>query len=109
MNTGRMFVNHATWTTPDLPFGCIKNSGYEREISSVGIQASVNKKLVPVASINAPASASLFSRRGNQCRAARRVVESSPPCGENVHRFQRKKKQKNVKDAIRTYPADRTG
>jgi succinate-semialdehyde dehydrogenase/glutarate-semialdehyde dehydrogenase len=55
VNTGMMFVNHPTWTTPDLPFGGIKNSGYGRELSSMGIQEFVNKKLVRVASIDAPA------------------------------------------------------
>ena len=53
--TGMMFVNHPTWTTADLPFGGIKHSGYGRELSSMGIQEFVNKKLVRVASINAPA------------------------------------------------------
>jgi succinate-semialdehyde dehydrogenase / glutarate-semialdehyde dehydrogenase len=55
IDTGMMFVNHPTWTTPDLPFGGIKNSGYGRELSSMGIQEFVNKKLVRVASIDAPA------------------------------------------------------
>jgi succinate-semialdehyde dehydrogenase/glutarate-semialdehyde dehydrogenase len=55
VDTGMMFVNHPTWTTADLPFGGIKNSGYGRELSSVGIQEFVNKKLVRVASIDAPA------------------------------------------------------
>ena len=55
VDTGMMFVNHPTWTTPDLPFGGIKNSGYGRELSSMGIQEFVNKKLVRVASIDAPA------------------------------------------------------
>ena len=55
IDTGTVFVNHPTWTTPDLPFGGIKDSGYGREISSMGIQESVNKKLVRVASIDAPA------------------------------------------------------
>jgi succinate-semialdehyde dehydrogenase/glutarate-semialdehyde dehydrogenase len=53
--TGMVFINHPTWTTADLPFGGIKNSGYGRELSSMGIQEFVNKKLVRVASINAPA------------------------------------------------------
>ncbi len=55
IETGMMFVNHPTWTTPDLPFGGIKNSGYGRELSSRGIQEFVNKKLVRVASIDAAA------------------------------------------------------
>jgi succinate-semialdehyde dehydrogenase/glutarate-semialdehyde dehydrogenase len=55
VDTGMMFVNHPTWTTPDLPFGGIKNSGYGRELSSMGIQEFVNKKLVRVDSIDAPA------------------------------------------------------
>ncbi|WP_347986428.1 NAD-dependent succinate-semialdehyde dehydrogenase [Methylomonas sp. AM2-LC] len=53
VETGMMFINQPTWTTPDLPFGGIKNSGYGRELSSVGIQEFVNKKLVRVASIDA--------------------------------------------------------
>ena len=55
VDTGMMFVNHPTWTAPDLPFGGIKNSGYGRELSSLGIQEFVNKKLVRVDSIDAPA------------------------------------------------------
>jgi len=55
VDTGMVFVNHPTWTTADLPFGGIKNSGYGRELSSMGIQEFVNKKLVRVASIDAPA------------------------------------------------------
>nr|WP_198984568.1 NAD-dependent succinate-semialdehyde dehydrogenase [Herbaspirillum sp. ASV7] len=55
INTGMVFINHPTWTTPDLPFGGIKNSGYGRELSSTGIQEFVNKKLVRTASIDAPA------------------------------------------------------
>ncbi|MEO7714823.1 MAG: NAD-dependent succinate-semialdehyde dehydrogenase [Capsulimonas sp.] len=55
IDTGMMFINHPTWTAPDLPFGGVKNSGYGRELSSMGIQEFVNKKLVRVASIDAPA------------------------------------------------------
>ena len=55
IETGMVFINHPTWTMPDLPFGGIKNSGYGRELSSLGIQEFVNKKLVRVEAIDAPA------------------------------------------------------
>jgi len=55
IETGMVFVNHPTWTAPDLPFGGIKNSGYGRELSSMGIQEFVNKKLIRVAPIDSPA------------------------------------------------------
>ena len=56
VETGMMFVNHPTWTTADLPFGGVKNSGYGRELSSLGIQEFVNKKLVRVAPIDSKAA-----------------------------------------------------
>jgi len=55
INTGMVFVNHPTWTAPDLPFGGVMNSGYGRELSSLGIQEFVNKKLVRTISIDAAA------------------------------------------------------
>jgi len=55
IDTGMVFINHPTWTASDLPFGGIKNSGYGRELSSLGIQEFVNKKLVRVESIEAAA------------------------------------------------------
>lgn len=55
IDTGMMFVNHPTWTAADLPFGGIKNSGYGRELSRMGIQEFVNKKLIRVAAIDAAA------------------------------------------------------
>ena len=48
-----VFVNHPTWTAPDLPFGGIKRSGYGRELSFLGIQEFVKKKLICVAGIDA--------------------------------------------------------
>ena len=54
IETGMVFVNHPTWTAPELPFGGIKNSGYGRELSSLGIQEFINKKLVCVVPISAP-------------------------------------------------------
>jgi len=55
INTGMVFINHPTWTAPDLPFGGVMNSGYGRELSSLGIQEFVNKKLVRTISIDAAA------------------------------------------------------
>ncbi len=55
IETGMVFINHPTWTAPDLPFGGIKLSGYGCELSSLGIQEFVNKKLIRVSDINAPA------------------------------------------------------
>ena len=55
IDTGMVFVNHPTWTAADLPFGGIKNSGYGRELSRMGIQEFVNKKLIRTESIDSPA------------------------------------------------------
>lgn len=55
ISTGMVYVNHPTWTRPDLPFGGIKRSGYGRELAMMGIEEFVNKKLINVVPIDAPA------------------------------------------------------
>ena len=46
IETGMVFVNYPFISAPDLPFGGIKRSGYGKELSSLGIQEFVNKKLI---------------------------------------------------------------
>jgi len=54
VNTGMMWINHPTGTGPELHFGGIKRSGYGRELSCLGIQEFVNKKLIRVTEIDEP-------------------------------------------------------
>lgn len=48
IETGMVFINSASDTAPELPFGGIKRSGYGRELSDLGIKEFVNQKLVVV-------------------------------------------------------------
>ena len=54
IESGMVFVNHPTWTAPELPFGGIKRSGYGRELSELGFGEFVNRRLINVSPVGAP-------------------------------------------------------
>ncbi|ADD67844.1 Aldehyde Dehydrogenase [Denitrovibrio acetiphilus DSM 12809] len=54
VSTGMVFVNHPTIVKADVPFGGVRNSGYGRELTSLGIKEFVNKKVIGVVDIDAP-------------------------------------------------------
>jgi succinate-semialdehyde dehydrogenase / glutarate-semialdehyde dehydrogenase len=49
LEAGMVFVNAIVASTPELPFGGIKLSGYGRELSAVGMHEFCNQKTVFVA------------------------------------------------------------
>ncbi|GEN47778.1 NAD-dependent succinate-semialdehyde dehydrogenase [Ligilactobacillus pobuzihii] len=46
IETGMSFINSGWASLPELPFGGVKNSGYGRELSELGLDAFVNQHLV---------------------------------------------------------------
>ncbi len=49
MDTGMVYINQVPMSAPELPFGGVKNSGFGRELSDLGIGEFVSKKLIRVA------------------------------------------------------------
>jgi succinate-semialdehyde dehydrogenase/glutarate-semialdehyde dehydrogenase len=54
IESGMVFINQPMRTAAELPFGGVKNSGFGRELSALGFDEFVNKKLINVAPVGAP-------------------------------------------------------
>jgi succinate-semialdehyde dehydrogenase / glutarate-semialdehyde dehydrogenase len=55
IESGMAFINRPIRTQAELPFGGIKNSGFGRELSELGFDEFVNKKLITVSPAGSPA------------------------------------------------------
>ncbi len=49
IDSGMVYINSCFSDSPGLPFGGVKNSGFGRELSELGIGEFLNRKLVRVA------------------------------------------------------------
>jgi len=49
IESGAVYINELVASSPYLPFGGVKNSGYGRELAEMGIKEFVNKKTVSIA------------------------------------------------------------
>jgi succinate-semialdehyde dehydrogenase / glutarate-semialdehyde dehydrogenase len=52
--SGMVFINQPIRTQAELPFGGVKKSGFGRELSELGFDEFVNKKLINVAPVGSP-------------------------------------------------------
>jgi len=48
LDAGMVHINTYTTSQPDIPFGGVKRSGFGRELSNLGIEEFINKKLVRI-------------------------------------------------------------
>src|ERR1700734_3296754 len=55
LETGMVFINYPDLSWPDLPFGGVKRSGYGKELSNLGFEEFLNRKMVIVPNISAGA------------------------------------------------------
>jgi succinate-semialdehyde dehydrogenase/glutarate-semialdehyde dehydrogenase len=54
IESGMVFINQPIRTQAELPFGGVRNSGFGRELSELGFDEFVNKKLINVAPVGSP-------------------------------------------------------
>jgi succinate-semialdehyde dehydrogenase/glutarate-semialdehyde dehydrogenase len=48
IDSGMVFINQTTFSTPEIPFGGTKNSGFGRELSEVGIHEFLNARVISI-------------------------------------------------------------
>lgn len=48
IDSGMVFINQTTFSTPEIPFGGTKNSGFGRELSEAGIHEFLNARVISI-------------------------------------------------------------